>query len=40
MNLKKKFDLLESQRADALIGGGAERTQKQHEGEAHSARAY
>ena len=38
MNLKKKFDLLESQRADALIGGGAERTQKQHEGGKLTAR--
>ena len=38
MNLKKKFDLLESQRADALLGGGAERTQKQHEGGKLTAR--
>ncbi len=38
MNLKKKFDLLESQRADALLGGGAERIQKQHEGGKLTAR--
>ncbi len=31
MNLKKKFRLLEDQRTSSLIGGGAERTKKQHD---------